>query len=418
MRKTLTILLIIFLAVNVVSCSKNSRDAEGYGLSFIEENKKIPKKKILKQSEIVNLKDITITGSKVYDQSYVGFCNMAGEFYTCNYLYDIDNSKIAVMIRDTLTGKVKKELIITRGDSQSPSMVEEKVFWAKRINDKYILYDKNKFLVYDLNCNWLYSSFLQKKLNVVDYDLKDGEIKLIGSYEWLDQKNLITNHHVSVFSLNRLKRSEEDYQIDSFTTQFHHLWVNRDENHLNIFHFFPKLTLFTQNNNTFYMLNSIKKCYVYNNRTKEYRVLDLSYLELLEYSPDEVLDIAKLSGTFEVFRKLNAGTKHNYKFNFVQHPCATFSFFILDAGENKLGIAADLDPKVKKIRVDFFKAIEGEYSYSLNLPLPRELLKRLGMESSLFSPVYVNLDLGIYIYNDFDPDGNDIVKYIKFTVNK
>ena len=81
-------------------------------------------------------------------------------------------------------------------------------------------------------------------------------------------------------------------------------------------------------------------------------------------------------------------------------------------GENKIGIAGDLDLEKTNFRLDIFNADSREYLKSIWLPIGHGFLRRLIFNTRGLFLTRIDVDKGIYVWMDVEGE----VENIQFTV--
>ncbi|MEA2005203.1 MAG: hypothetical protein U9O50_02950 [Acidobacteriota bacterium] len=88
-------------------------------------------------------------------------------------------------------------------------------------------------------------------------------------------------------------------------------------------------------------------------------------------------------------------------------------------GENKLGIAGNIDLERLAFRLDIIKIDSKEYVESIWLPIGYDFLRTLEENYTGLFQNEINIDKGIFVYTDHEEENDEFfVKLLRFRISR
>ena len=127
-----------------------------------------------------------------------------------------------------------------------------------------------------------------------------------------------------------------------------------------------------------------------------------------------IYDIFKSGDEYEEIKR-----KYNTTYKFISYPGMIYYFGFFDVGENKLGIAGDIDLERLAFRLDIIKIDSKEYVESIWLPIGHDFLRTLDENYTGLFQNEINIDKGIFVYTDIEEENEEFfVKLLRFRISR
>jgi len=392
--KVISIALILSVSIIYVSCGQ---------------------KEVEEQISITNLKimDVDIISTKTFQAHPLGVDFGRKEIYfRLSSFYD-DPHTIGIV--DIQTGEIIRSFNVRKGGFETPGDFYNPTY-MRFLDNRYFVVDWFfKILAFDNNLTYLYTTmFRDSKLRYFfDFYEKNGEqFFVIGEKKSRPKESICSVEIYKMIEKRNLELHKKILEI----------------RHKSLFYTWPsKRTLFGQlwssswgfeKDGKIYFANSAeRKYYVYDLNQRNLESVQLNYLKGKKFADDDArrirYEIFKSGDYFEDLER-----KYNKEYVDIAYPEELYYFGFYDVGENKLGIAGDLDLEGMSFRLDIIKVDSREYLESLCLPVGGGFFRHLSSGDRGLYLTQVNVDKGIYvwIYDDSEDDLFPFVKLNRFKI--
>lgn len=314
--------------------------------------------------------------------------------------------KHSMLIVDTLTGKVKKEIKLSRGTHQSPTDFFNPSFMQYLDGRYYIIDQYSKILVYDDRMHYLATHMFEMHRYFIDFYKKDNLIHFV-----IGEKHYGMEYKYNRVRLYHLPENRRPVVLKKLALfQNPAFGKKRKQERSKMF----RGPLWTsgkgfQKDGRIYVTNNENNTYLsYNLEKEKQEVFGLLYLKPKTYSDETIkkFAFARSSGwEKELFKK--RGTRVVA----VNYPRPLFQFGLYDVGKSKIGVIADVDTEKFEFRLDVIDIVKGEYIESYRFPFGVYLKENLSTSARGFSPTFIDVDKGIYLW--CNQEGEDFIDYVR-----
>ena len=320
-----------------------------------------------------------------------------------------------IVIFDLKKMELSRSFQVPVGGFEDPDKMVEP-FYMEYTDGRYFLVDLDtKIFVYNEELNFLFPVMLYEKRRFFLDFFKKGEnyFFFIGRNKFTGKINEISGEVYKIIS-NRKPRlvkkivkfyAKDDYYKDRGKKIYKPvLWVTPFgfEKEGKLYYFYGE-----KGEYRYYDIDSERETVVY-----------LGYLNCRKYSREEAEKLARWGATSTKYTRWLLS--HGFKFVIEPYPLPVCFFTIYDAGKGKIGIITEVDIDKKKYRMDIFLSEKGKYIESLWLPFGKVFVQSTGTyHGQLPYRNSINLDKGIYIFQDWDDELEIFTtKIIKFEQKK
>jgi hypothetical protein len=333
---------------------------------------------------------IEIIDKKTIEGYLLGVSWEKNEIYV-DSLVPVDNKCITRVI-DPQTGKNKTKVGFPLGDPQSPSLFTNPSY-IEYLDGKYYVFDHlYKIVVYDNNFNYLDTGMFYNRRNFVDfYTYNNGVYFLFGK-----ATNLGENFRYNIERYRLPKGKKPELIQDLYETCHESPYPRNGAKYYYIIYFRSSNWGFEKDGNIFYADNRENKYYRYSLASNKTGAFEMVYLQAKKFSQEEAESAAHYKNSDITVKGL--------KTVIVPGAEACYHQGLYDVGKEKVGIAADINVKNFTFRLDIFDSRTGQYRTSIRLPLGEGFLRRTSSRNLGYLHIYINVDLGLYIWPDLAGD--------------
>lgn len=342
-----------------------------------------------------------IIGTKTFEGQLLGADFDKNEVYI-KPLYPEDFYSIGIM--DIETGKIKKTLRLRKGNIQAPTDVYNPTY-MQYMNGRYYLIDWfEKIMVFDDKLDYLYSCMFDHMRYFINFfQGREGAFFVIGRkglrykeaicpaeiYQMIERRiPKLTKkiHESSHMALNYAKDSAGRYFMGS-------LWSS--------------CWGFEKDRKIYIANSSESKYFVYDLENEKAASIELVHLKGRKFSDKD-------ARTVNLFvSQLHDETR----FKHIAYPYKIYYFGFYDVGENKIGVAGDIDIEKMKFRLDILKADSEEYLKSIWLPIGHGFFRQIYETTRGEFHTFINVDKGVYVWLNKEGENLDfVVKITRFNI--
>ncbi|MFX0011290.1 MAG: hypothetical protein ACFE9R_13320 [Candidatus Hermodarchaeota archaeon] len=361
--------------------------------SFCSRNQEVKKTEKLK----LKIANVEVDNVKISRGALRG-ANFQDLVYYISHNNPDKKELIDLKIMDMKSGSNIKTVVLNRGSYQSPTDFYNPAY-VKYLNGKYYVCDQyHKIVVFNKEFKISYSSNFFSFRHFISFFNRDGNVFFfIGK---LKDRGLIKGLEIIQYRLFEVKRPEKINEIDVFTVslkKFEKYERESEGKYWNSYQFLPAGFGFVKNKKLYYSVNIENGYYVYDIERGTKITVKLDYLKEKIFSLEDakIIGFYKSDGWEErLYRKKGIKVRYIPFFGKLYH------FGIYDVGKNEIGIIGDIDINKMHMRLDIFFAESSEYKESFWLPIGKNFLNGFSRMGPAFFPIYINIQKGIYIWED------------------
>ncbi len=354
----------------------------------------------------LNIKDIEIIKTKTFEGLFLGGDFDRNEIFIQLTLYPDRNLSIGII--DIETENLKKTFSLRKGGLQSPSDLYNPTYMQFLDNRYYLVDWFDKILVFDYELTYLYTNMFHIARYFIDFYTENGKPFFVIGKRSAGAE--INKCFIEIFKMNERKKQGFKRKIgESFHKSLYYTWKS-DEKRPQDGVLWSSDWGFEKEGKIYFANGGERQYFVYDLNNESLAAINLDYLQGKKYSDDEarIVGYYKSDGWEERFY-----AEFNQKILYKALPDKIYYFGFYDVGENKIGIAGDLDLKRMKFRLDIFNANSREYLESIWLPIGHGFFRHLYSDALDFFNERINVDKGIYIWLDLE--GEDLEFTTKLT---
>jgi hypothetical protein len=321
-----------------------------------------------------------------------------------------------IEIIDIRDNKTLKTIKLRRGEFQSPTDVYSPSY-MQFLNKRYYIIDQfHKILVFDQNLNYLYTRMFKSAKNryFIDFFHRGGNTFFV-----IGEKHFGPEESKCYFNIFKIieKKKMELYKKIHETSHKSNNYTRRTRNVIKGA-IWPSTWGFEKDGKIYFCNGEEKQYYVYDLDSKNLECIKVDFLKGKRLSNKDaeriIYDIYKSGDMYEEIKK-----KHNTSFKFISYPGMIYYFGFYDVGENKLGIAGDIDLERLAFRLDIVKIDSKEYVESIWLPIGYDFLRTLDENYTGLFQSEINIDKGIFVYTDYEGENEEFfVKLLRFRISR
>jgi hypothetical protein len=354
----------------------------------------------------LDIKDIEIIKTKTFEGLLLGGDFDRNEIFIQLTLYPDSNHSIGII--DIETENQKKTFSLRKGGVQSPTDLNNPTYMQFLDNRYYLVDWFDKILVFDYELTYLYTNMFHISRYFIDFYKKNGELFfVIGNRSAGPEMNTCS---IEIFKMIERKKQEFKRRIgENYHKSLYYKWES-DEKRLHKGVLWSSDWGFEKEGKIYFAHGGERQYFVYDLNNESLAAINLDYLQGKKYSDNEarIVGYYKSNGWEEKFYK-----DFKQKVLYRALPDKIYYFGFYDVGENKIGIAGDLDLERMKFRLDVFNANSREYLGSIWLPIGHGFFRHLHSDDRDFFRERINVDRGIYIWLDLE--GEDLEFTTKLT---
>ena len=367
----------------------------------------------IKDTDLI-LNEAKIIETKVYKGVFRGVNFDRNEIYILTPPTGENTHNIEIIdIRDDKTLKTIK---LRRGDFQSPTDVYDPSYMQFLNNRYYIIDQFHKILVFDQNLNYLYTRMFKGDncRYFIDFFYRGGNaFFVIGEKHFGPEESKCSFNIFKIIEKKKMelykKIHETSHKSNNYTLRTRN--VIRGE-------IWPSTWGFEKDGKIYFCNGEEKQYYVYDLDLKNLECIKVDFLKGKKSSNKDaekiVYDIFKSGDLYEEIKR-----KHNTTFKFISYPEMIYYFGFYDVGENKLGIAGDIDLERLAFRLDIIKIDSKEYVGSIWLPIGHGFLRTLDENYTGLFQNEINIDKGMFVYTDIEEENEEFfVKLLRFRISR
>ncbi len=354
----------------------------------------------------LHIKDIEIIKTKTFEGLLLGGDFDRNEIFVQLTLYP--DSDYSIGIIDIETENQKKTFSLRKGGLQSPSDLFNPTYMQFLDNRYYLVDWFDKILIFDYELTYLYTNMFHISRYFVDFYTKNGELFFVIGKRSIGLE--INKCFIEIFKMNERKKQEFKRRIGKYYHKSLYYIGESDEKRLQMGVLWSSNWGFEKEGKIYFANGGERQYFVYDLNNESLTAINLDYLQGKKYSDDEarIVGYYKSDGWEERFYK-----DFKKKILYKALPDKIYHFGFYDVGENKIGIAGDLDLKRMKFRLDVFNANSREYLGSIWLPIGHGFFRQLHSDERDFFRERINVDRGIYVWLDLE--GEDLEFTTKLT---
>lgn len=315
---------------------------------------------------------------------------------------------------DISTGQVQTSYFLESGSFKAPSTFYNPTF-VKRLDDRYYFFDQShKIVVFDSQMKYLDGNIFEKFRSFADFYKNDGQVYFVVNLQGF--MNTETMNRIEIYELLEDKRPRHNKTL--FENSFHNADQfnrgNRKAYHEGML--WPSNIGFEKDGIIYYSSMAENLVYMYHIQDNRTEVFQFTHLKPRKFTEEEAdrFGSYKEGDSKERFLK-----QTGRRFIHLAYPDSLFHYGICDVGKDKIAIVGDIDfqPESMKCRFDVFGVASKKYLGSIWLPVGRGIQYSLSTENLGYDKYYIDLDRGMYLWNDIEGEDYQYgMKITKFTV--
>jgi hypothetical protein len=318
-----------------------------------------------------------------------------------------DRNRIVIHIIDIDTGAVKREVALSRGSSQSPTDFYNPSYMQFLDGRYYIVDQVEKIVVFDQEFNHLYTAMFRHFRHFIDFFKTDGRV-FFAIGKWMPYIQYKSTH----IEWHEIRENRKPVLLERIQSIDLKNWRYVYNNKGKFYHkgvLWPSTDGFVKDGSLFYTSMDRRRYDVYDLKTRKTTGIQLSYLTPKTYSKEEAARFGfyKTDGWEERFFQ-----QQKKKIVYVPYPDPIYHFGIHDVGKNKIGIVGDVDLKEMKFRLDIIDIISHAYRESIWFPFSVGFEIKMSDNNRGFVNHYIDVDRGIYVWEDIEGEDFDYVTKI------
>jgi hypothetical protein len=389
MKNTTVLLLISLLFFSISDCKKN-----------IDSQHSLKFDTIHKEVEIIETKKI---------EGYpIGSDLNRGEVYIVSGLKA--SRKFLIKIVNIHNGEIKRRFEINAGDFRSPTEFYNPSH-VQYVNGSFYVMDQfEKFVVFDEDLNYSYSSMFHEVRKFVDIFYWNNNIYFLIGLTKKDFKSIY--NAIEIFQLKKNKKPIHFTGLYKSIDYPSILSTYKKKKTFNKGYFWPSIRGFEKDGSIYFSTGLDRKLHIYNLESKTRKVFELLYLTPHQYKEKDAKQIGyyKSGGWEEKLKK-----EHNTEVLYVAFPGKLYHFGIYDLDSNRIGIVSGLDLENMMLHIDIIQVNLNDLNYieSINLPFSTGFIRSIAHNSRDFVKTCIDTEKCIYVW--LDPDEQEDVEIVKIT---
>ena len=353
-------------------------------------------------------KEVEILETKKLAGYPIGCDLNRGEVYIVSELKS--SRKFLIKIVNIETGEIKRDFEINAGDFRSPTEFYNPSHVQYVNGNFYVIDQYEKFVVFDEDLNYSYSSMFHAVRKFVDIFHWQNNIYFLIVLTKNNFKS--TANNVDIF---QLKKNEKPIYFTGLYKNIDYpsiLSTYRKEKTFNKGYFWPSIRGFEKNGTIYFSTGLDRKLHVYNLESKTSKVFELLFLTPHKYKNKDAKQIGYYkSGGWEDKLKKDYNTEVLY----VAFPAELYHFGIYDVGSNQIGIVSGLELENMMLHIDIIEINLNELKYieSINLPFSTGFIRSIAHNSNDFVKTCLDMEKCIYVW--LDPDEQEEEEMVNIT---
>jgi hypothetical protein len=326
-----------------------------------------------------------------------------------------------IRVVDIETGNIKNEVTLQGGNFDSPTHFYSPSHIEKVGGNFYIVDQRHKVVCFDENFKRQFTMRFTANANArgrsfIDFfqipDENDSRAKQL-YWTRSAQIGYMTHHHWSI-GIYRLRDDKTPVLTDTlYTVNFKSNLdaINRkDRKFTRIGTLWPSPYGFFKEGKIYYTSPTENRFYIYHLKKETTTAIELSHLEPRIYTEEEAdrFGYFKTDGP-RIFRR------NKKKLVYVPYSGALYHHGMYDVGKGKIGLAGGLDIEKMKYRMDIIDVNSLEYLHSIWFPVSYGFKSLHSYFSGGAIKTLLDVDRGVYIWQDIEKDGDELTTMVKIT---
>jgi len=361
------------------------------------------------------IKDVEITGTKIFKGRLLGSDFRKNEIYI-HLTHQADDPQ-TIGIVDIQKGEIIKTLSRRKGGWHSPIDFYTPTYMQFLDNRYYVVDWFFKILVFDSELTYLYTTmFRDSKIRYfIDFYRKNSAPFFVIGEKKLGPEKMTCS--VDIFKMIENRNLEYEKKIsETYHKSVYHTW-------------YTDTMLFTQlwssswgfekEGKILFSNGAEKRYFIYDLNKRKLESVQLNYLRGKKFKDKDAQKIV-----YEVFKRAPDSRAEFAKeigkkaVKDIAYPGEIYYYGLYDVGENKIGIVGDLDLDRMAFRLDIIEADSKKYKESIWLPAGEGFFIHLKDQTRGLFLTQINVDNGIYVWNDNDEEGERYAKLTRFYIKK
>jgi hypothetical protein len=360
-------------------------------------------------------KDIEITGTNIFKGILLGSDFRKNEIYI-RLTHDADDPQ-TIGIVDIQKGEIIKTFSRRKGGWHSPIDFFTPTYMQFLDNRYYVVDWFFKIMVFDSELTYLYTTmFRDSKIRYfIDFYHKNGDpFFVIGEKKRGLRKTIC---RVNIFKMIENRNLEYEKKIsETYHKSVFHTW---DTPNMLFTQLWSSSWGFEKEGKILFSNGAEERYFIYDLDKMSLESVQLDYLRGKKFKDKDaqkiVYDILKRAPDSRARLAKEMGIK---TVRDIAYTGKIYYYGLYDVGENKIGIVGDLDLDIMAFRLDIIEADSKKYKESIWLPAGEGFFFHLTDTTRGLFLTQINVDNGVYVWNDLDEEGERYVKLTRFYIKK